>query len=126
MTFWTIYCCWWLYTFIFILIWSSSFIFWLHISTAIVRKQFIVHISERIILLLYSQSILGAKLEIILILSTWNDILSPILALEWSVDVKTSHPIRFCHFFMQQEYQMRVLKVWIPSVISIGCKFYPQ
>ena len=29
-------------------------------------------------------------------------------------------------YFMQLESKMRVLKIWIPSVNSVGCGFYPQ
>ena len=33
---------------------------------------------------------------------------------------------RFGLYFMQLESKMRVLKIWIPSVNSVGCEFYPQ
>ena len=56
---------------IFILIWSTNFPFGLHKPNAIVVFKFIVHNSERIILILCSQSNLGAKNEVILNFNTY-------------------------------------------------------
>ena len=61
---------------IFILIWSTNFTFGLQLCTAIVTEKFIVHNSERIILILYSQSKLGAKNEVILNFNTYLGILT--------------------------------------------------
>ena len=61
---------------IFILIWSTNFTFGLQLCTAIVTEKFIVHNSERIILILFSQSKLGAKNEVILNFNTYLGILT--------------------------------------------------
>ena len=54
---------------IFILIWSTNFTFGLHSPIAIVVFKFIVHNSEGIILILCSQSNLGAKMRLSSILT---------------------------------------------------------
>ena len=60
-----------LLNFTFILTRSTNFPFGLHKPNAIVVFKFIVHSSERIILILCSQSNLGAKNEVILNFNTY-------------------------------------------------------